>query len=380
MSIFDMTYKFAIALVLGVVVAVGIGFYGDSLFKPTTLDEPIFDIASVGGPAGKDEGPQNALLLLAEADPSKGERVAKRCLSCHSFNEGGPNKTGPNLYGVVGRDVASVSGFAYSEPLKEHGGEWTYQRLEDYLADPAAAVPGNKMAFAGLSKVEDRAAMIAYLRTLAGEPAPMPSQEELDALKGDDKAEAGEGGEAGDSAPAGGDATEEDAGATDGGTQQQGSREEGGAQRAALTSNLTEEQIAQLPVEETPRQQPQFQPKETSDIPVPDDLAQKVAEANVRVGEKQTRRCQSCHTFEKGGKNRTGPNLWGIVGAPVAHLDDFKYSKAMLTHGGTWTLDNLYRYIKDPKGYIPRNKMAFAGLKNEKFLIDLLAYLQTLKD
>lgn len=112
--------------------------------------------------------------LLASADAAAGKDKARACTSCHDFAAGGPNRIGPNLWGVVGRDVASHGGFAYSPAMSAQPGTWTYQFLFDYLASPARTVPGTKMSFAGLRRPEDRAAVIKYLATLGSAP-PMPA-------------------------------------------------------------------------------------------------------------------------------------------------------------------------------------------------------------
>ncbi len=114
-------------------------------------------------------------VLLASADPKAGEAAAKKCATCHSFEAGGPNKVGPHLHDVVGRAVAGVSDFAYSPALKSHGGNWDYELLNCWLADPKACIPGNKMAFAGVKKDTDRADVIAYLRSITSNPPPLPA-------------------------------------------------------------------------------------------------------------------------------------------------------------------------------------------------------------
>lgn len=112
--------------------------------------------------------------LLAAADVAKGKRTAQLCASCHTFESGGQTRTGPNLWGIVGRDIASHAGFAYSGALTGEPGAWTYQSLDRFLAGPAKAVPGTKMAFAGVRNPADRAGLLAYLGSLNATPAPFP--------------------------------------------------------------------------------------------------------------------------------------------------------------------------------------------------------------
>lgn len=110
-------------------------------------------------------GPDFA-TLLASADAAAGEKVFGKCKACHKVDGG--NATGPHLDGVVGRPVAGVADFRYSDAMAAHGGDWTPEALEAFLADPKGVIPGTKMTFAGLPKVEDRANVVAYLQSLGG--------------------------------------------------------------------------------------------------------------------------------------------------------------------------------------------------------------------
>lgn len=112
--------------------------------------------------------------LLASADPERGKGTAKMCASCHTFERGGANRVGPNLWGIVGRDIGA-GGFAYSPAVAGHPGAWTYQELDRWLASPARAIPGNKMAFNGVRNPKDRANLLAYLGTLGAARVPYPA-------------------------------------------------------------------------------------------------------------------------------------------------------------------------------------------------------------
>lgn len=118
--------------------------------------------------------------LLSKADPHAGQQKARVCVSCHDFTQGGADRIGPNLWGVVGRDIASRRGFSYSDAMSAQEGAWSYQRLFDYLESPARSMPGNRMSFAGLRRPEDRAAVIRYLTTLNPNPPPLPQPQDAE--------------------------------------------------------------------------------------------------------------------------------------------------------------------------------------------------------
>jgi cytochrome c len=121
-------------------------------------------------PAGVD-----LTVLLAKADAGRGAEVAKKCQLCHNLDKGGPNVIGPNLYGVLGRDVASHEGFDYSPALKAKGGKWDYVSIDALITNPAVYVPGTKMAlFPGLPDAKQRADVLIFLRTKNDNPPPLP--------------------------------------------------------------------------------------------------------------------------------------------------------------------------------------------------------------
>jgi cytochrome c len=157
----------------------GIGFVAEAIYAPRASG-PGYALAGAAEETGPN-GPAAPVAvadigtLLAKADPKAGEAAAKKCSSCHDFTENGPNKIGPNLYGVVGRPIASHPGFAYSDDLKKLGGDWTYEKLNDWLISPKAMAAGTKMGFAGDKDDADRANIIAYLSTLSHSPVPFPA-------------------------------------------------------------------------------------------------------------------------------------------------------------------------------------------------------------
>lgn len=148
-----------------------------------TPDEPAYpiDLAALEGASAAEEEEPAAVdfgLLLASADLSAGERVTRRCASCHSFDQGGANGTGPALWDVMGRNVAAVDGFGYSGAMTDYaeGGQvWGYQNMYDYLANPRRYLPGTAMSFAGLRDQAERINIIAYMRSQSDDPIALPA-------------------------------------------------------------------------------------------------------------------------------------------------------------------------------------------------------------
>jgi cytochrome c len=113
--------------------------------------------------------------VLPAADVAAGKEVASRCEQCHDLSKGGPNKIGPNLWGIVGRARATHPGFDYSSAMMSSHAVWDYAELFRYLKSPQSMVPGTKMSFAGLRSAQDRIDLLAYLRTLSDNPMPIPA-------------------------------------------------------------------------------------------------------------------------------------------------------------------------------------------------------------
>ncbi len=132
------------------------------------------DSASGSGEAQTAAGALSFASLLSAASVESGANQARKCVACHSFDAGGANKIGPNLHDIVGREVASHEGFAYSNALKEYAGVWDYERLSCFIENPRTCVPGNKMSFAGVKNDKERAEIIAYLRSISPNAPPLP--------------------------------------------------------------------------------------------------------------------------------------------------------------------------------------------------------------
>lgn len=325
-----------VAMTAGFVADLLVGGYGDS-------EENAYPIQLAEGGAGaaaaveEEPGLEPVLPLLASADPAAGEALNRACAACHSFEEGGPQKIGPNLWDIVGAPHAHIEDFAYSDALLAMADEpWTYEALNAFLASPRDYAPGTKMSYAGMRSVEDRAAMIAYLRSLSNDPKPLPTQEEIDAVTG-----------GGDAEPA---ATEEESAEAAGAVQEAAAEPAGDA--ATADSGAA-------------------------------GIIERIAAADPAAGQRAVRACAACHSFEEGGANRIGPNLWDTVGAPVAHIEGFNYSNVfqeMHDAGEIWTYEALWEFLRNPREWAPGNRMTFAGVRSEDDKAAIIAYMRSLSN
>lgn len=172
---------FAAVLCAGIMAMLG-GFIADVLVHPHELEEDAVFVESMEGSAGgpvKAQVPDPIMHLIATADLAKGEKLSKACAACHSFDNGGVDKVGPNLYGTVGGSKARSGSFAYSSAMAGLGGSWGYKELNYFLWKPKAYVEGTKMNYNGIKKPEDRAALIAWLRSQGSSGYGLPSSAQI---------------------------------------------------------------------------------------------------------------------------------------------------------------------------------------------------------
>ncbi len=327
MDSLELNKAFAAVLLAGIAFS-GAGLIGGALVKPKEqhglaikIDVP--EAPGAAGPASSEPEPPIA-ALLASADVARGEAGVKGqgCVACHSFNEGGKAGVGPNLYGVMGAPHGHQAGFAYSAALKGKEGPWTFEQMSDWLKKPSAYAPGTKMSYAGLADPKKRADIILYLRSLSASPIALPAAPAATAAV----APAAAAPAAAAPAPAG-----------------------GGAPAPVADANAS--------------------------------IGVRMASADAKAGQADTLKlgCIACHTYTEGGKAGLGPNMYGVVGAPIgSHMEGYAYSNALKGKGGTWTYEELDKWLTKPAAYAPGTKMTYAGVPDAKVRADVIAYLRTL--
>ena len=326
--------KIAAGLLVGLLLAFGIGKLGNTLYGPKITEDATADHAddmmASAEPVHEAPGMQPVAeavpiaSLLASADLASGEKQFRKCKSCHTIKAGKPNGQGPNLFGIVGSPQARSDSFNYSNVIEGLGGVWTFAELNLYITNPKAYAPGNKMVFKGISDGTDRADLIAWLNTQSDAPLALPQVVEEEAVE-----------------------------------------------EEAQESSMLEPEVEEAPVEHA---EAQDGVAEEADDPI---LAV-IAAASVEDGRSVARKCKACHTFEEGGANRVGPNLWAMVDRDIATVEGFNYSDALEAQEGTWTYQRLWTYLENPRADIPGGRMGFRGLRDENDRGSVIAWMRSL--
>ncbi|UIJ71417.1 cytochrome c family protein [Aurantimonas sp. HBX-1] len=412
--------------VLGTIfVLFGGSILAEGLFHAEAPETPGFEIVVAEAPEGGEGAPAEEAAvpiaaLLQTADAEAGAAQFRKCGACHTGEQGGANKVGPHLWDVVNRPIASVSDFSYSAALQEfsEGGSvvWDYDHLSYFIEDPKGHVPGTAMGFAGLKDPEDRANLIAYLRTLSENPAPLPEAPAAEAAPAEAAAEATDPAASSDPSAAAGESAQAPA-VTDTDAAQPAPGAEAAPVQAADAQPQTPaeaQQAADAPAAPTagdtsaaaegtvaagaesaaptaaapavpPAAPAPVAPAAPAAVPeaaapaaaVP--AAEPVALAgDPAAGKSAFRKCQACHAIGEGAVNKIGPELNGIVGEAVASVEGYSFSPALTAFAAehpTWTPELLTQWLENPRELVPGTKMVFPGVKDPEEIANIIAYL-----
>jgi len=341
-----------------------------------SLDEPeqlayALEIESDEDEAVEEVAETPLPVLLASASVDDGAKVFRKCSACHKL-EDGANAVGPHLWGVVGREVGAVADYGYSGALNEQADAWTFAALNAFLENPKGWAPGTSMGFAGLSKPEDRAAVIAYLNEEGGSNLPYPEPEAAVEAEAEAEAEtvvaaaapppepADDGAEAADGpVPA---AEADDTAAADEAVPAAEAETADAAPEATDAAEASEAADAAAVAESA-----------TEAAPEP-SFAQALAQADVRHGETVFQACLACHVLAP-GMHGIGPSLAGVIGRDIASAEGYPYSEALSALEGAWTLARLNVYLEDPQAAVQGEKLGFGGLERQADRAAVIAYL-----
>ena len=173
--------KIIVSIVFAIILVIGINKVADVIFYVEKPEKSAYQVASVATAtsttstettsASSESG--NIMALFASTSAADGAKIFKKCLACHSIEKGGPNKIGPNIFGVLNRKAGSVSGYKYSKAMLAYGKVWSFEEMDGFLTKPKDWIKGTKMSFMGLKSAKDRSAVILYMNENTDNPLPL---------------------------------------------------------------------------------------------------------------------------------------------------------------------------------------------------------------
>ena len=170
--------KIIVSIVFAIILIVGINKITDVIFFVEKPENSAYQVATVTTAASTvsaetSSGTGDIMAIFASTSAAEGAKVFKQCLACHSIAEGGKNKIGPALWGVLGRQAGSLPDYKYSKAMAAYGKKWSFEEMNGFLLKPKDWIKGTKMSYAGLKKEKDRAAVILYMNENTNSPLPI---------------------------------------------------------------------------------------------------------------------------------------------------------------------------------------------------------------
>tara|TARA_B110001454_G_C12638089_1_gene399990 strand:- start:238 stop:762 length:525 start_codon:yes stop_codon:yes gene_type:complete len=171
--------KIIVSIVLAIALVLGINKITDAIYSVEKPEKSAYQVASVNNTEinndiiSEDSDSKSIMAVFASTSASEGSKIFKKCAACHSIAQGGTNKIGPALWGVLKRKAGSLTDYKYSKAMVEHGKQWSFEEMNGFLLKPKDWIKGTKMSFAGLKNSKDRAAVILYMNENTNNPLPL---------------------------------------------------------------------------------------------------------------------------------------------------------------------------------------------------------------
>ncbi len=407
--------KIAGAAIGSLLVFLLLGFFSAQIFGTASGGHDHDEVLAFALDTGEDEAEAeeeapvevDLVSLASAADAGAGERLYNRCRACHAI-EDGKNGVGPHLWNVVGREIAAVDAYAYSDALAGHGGAWEVPELMVWLENTNEVASGNKMGnSAAIDEPADRMNLIAYLNAAGDAPidlvasagggeeqgAAEPAAAEVETAEADEPAQEPAAADVDEAAPQAEVAeTEEaetrpapDAAEAAPETEAAEAREadtaeaEGPAPAADTSEAAAVDEDVEVAIAPEAEAEAEAEAAE-ADVPPAGDgpYAAFLANATVEDGRRVFNKCRACHQVRE-GRNGVGPHLYGVVGRPIASVEGYRYSGALAGKEGDWTLDALMAWLENPTSWAPGTKMVYA-LRDEMERANVIVYLNSESD